>query len=73
MDTFDTYLSLILYFSFNKQTEDDHFKNLLIWSKSIMAFEYQINVIGVQDCQLEAVWPVKSRQMSIKVAQKWFH
>ena len=46
MDTFDTYLSLILYFSFNKQTEDDHFKNLLIWSKSIMAFEYQINVFN---------------------------
>ena len=22
---------------------------------------------------MHAVWPVKSRQMSIKVAQKWFH
>ena len=23
--------------------------------------------------KMEAVWPVKSRQISLKVAQKWFH
>ena len=27
----------------------------------------------IKENQSESVWPDKNRQMSIKVAQKWFH
>ena len=34
---------------------------------------YGMSSVKYVQSKFQAVWPVKSHQMSIKVAQKWFH